>query len=392
MTDPAGKLHIRLDPDGVRIDSTRPVRAASLLVGRDIAQATRLLPALFSICAAAQAAAGAAAIEGALGLAADPRIAARRRHLVAAETLREHLWRILLDWPGVMGEPADAPTMARVMVGYGAWRKALTAGVELFAPGAALPAAQPAAGPAAEGARCGLAELGALRVFGRPPDAWLGQVAGLEALATWAGQTDTAAARLVHRTLTAGQAGLGRADVGALPPLTATDLDRCLDGADPAVDAFVARPTWDGQPRESSPLTRQLEAPLVQDLSRSFGNGLLPRLAAQLVEAARIMTGAAATAAEPTPGELPAGLGLAQVPAARGLLVHRVRLCDGRVTEYRILAPTEWNFHPAGVVAVGLAGLMEQADPADLEPLARLFVTAVDPCVDFELQLPGRYQ
>ena len=390
MTDPAGKLHIRLDPHGVRIDSTRPVGAARLLVGRDIAHATRLLPVLFSICAAAQAAAGAAAIEGALGLAVDPRIAARRRQLVAAETLREHLWRILLDWPGVMGEPPDAAAMARVMAGYGAWRAALTAGVDLFAPGAALPAAEPAAAPAAECARHALAELGALRVFGRPPDAWLGQVAGLAALATWAGQTDTAAARLVHRTLTAGQAGFGRAGVGALPPLSTTDLDRCLDGADAAVDAFVARPTWDGQPRESSPLTRQLEAPLVQDLSRSFGNGLLPRLAAQLVEAARIMTDAEATAAGPAPGDLPAGLGLAQVPAARGLLVHRVRLCDGRVTEYRILAPTEWNFHPAGVVAVGLAGLMKQADPADLGPLARLFITAVDPCVDFDLQLPGR--
>jgi len=388
MTDPAGKLHIRLDPDGVRIDSTRPVRAASLLVGRDIAQTTRLLPALFSICAAAQAAAGAAAIEAALGLAVDPRVASRRRRLVAAETLREHLWRILLDWPGVMGEPPDTAAMARVMAGYGAWRTALTAGVDLFAPGAARSAAQPAAAPAAECARRALADLGALRVFGRPPGDWLEQVAGIEALATWAGQTDTAAARLIHRVLTTGQAGLGRAGVGALPPLTTADLDRCLGGADPAVDAFVARPTWDGQPRESSPLTRQLEAPLVQDLSRSFGNGLLPRLAAQLVEAAQIMTGAEASAAGPIPGELPAGLGLAQVPAARGLLVHRVRLGDGRVAEYRILAPTEWNFHPAGVVAVGLAGLMAQADPADLGPLARLFITAVDPCVDFELQLP----
>ncbi len=378
MTNLAGKLHIRLDPDGVRIDSTRPVRAAALLVGRDIAQAAHLLPVLFSICAAAQATAGATAIEGALGLAVDPRIAARRRRLVAAETLREHLWRILLDWPGVLGEPTDAAAMARVMAGYGAWRTALTAGFDLSA-----------AEPAAEGARRGLAELGALRVFGLPPEAWLGQVEGLATLATWASQTDTAAARLVHRVLTARQAGLGRSGVGALPPLAVADLNRYLDGADPTVDAFVARPTWDGQPRESSPLTRQLDVPLVQNLSRSFGNGLLPRLAAQLVEAARIMTAAEATAAGPgpTPGELPAGLGLAQVSAARGLLVHRVRLCDGHVTEYRILAPTEWNFHPAGVVAVGLAGLMEQADHADLGRLARLFITAVDPCVDFELQL-----
>ncbi len=394
MTDPAGKLNIHFDPGGVSIRSTRPVRAAGLLVGRGITEATRLLPALFSICAAAQAAAGVTAIELGLRLAADPQIAARRRRLVAAETLREHLWRILLDWPGFLGEPADAAAMARVMAAYGAWRAALTAGGELFAPGAAVHAApEPNDAPTEAAARGDLADLGVLLVFGLPPGGWLGQVDSLAALGAWAERTDTAAARLLHRVLTAGQAGLGRSGVGALPRLTAAALNRHLGGADPETDAFVARPTWDGQPRESSPLTRQLDSPLVRDLTPHFGNGLLPRLAAQLVEAARIMTAAESPAPEPepTPGVLPTGVGLAQVPAARGLLVHRVRLCDARIIEYRILAPTEWNFHPRGVVAEGLAGLMENTDPADLGSLARLFIAAVDPCVDFELQLPGPF-
>ncbi len=78
-------------------------------------------------------------------------------------------------------------------------------------------------------------------------------------------------------------------------------------------------------------------------------------------------------------------MGLSQIPAARGLLVHRVRLAEGRVKDYRILAPTEWNFHPEGVVAAGLDAMAARSDGPELEPLARLFIAAVDPCVEFEL-------
>ncbi|WP_295447017.1 nickel-dependent hydrogenase large subunit [uncultured Thiodictyon sp.] len=382
MTNPAGRLRIQLHPGGVGITSTRPVQAARLLVGRDTAQTLRLLPALFSVCASAQATAAVTAIEQALGLTTNPNVAARRRQLVAAETVREHLWRILLDWPCSLSEPPDTPTMAAAMAADGAWRATLTAGCDLFVPGADAGTA-----PSTDPARLELANLSARQVFGLTPNTWLTQVDALPALLTWAGGTQTAAARLVRRVLAADWAGLGRSAVSALPELPAPDLDRHLAGAQPTVDAFVAKPTWDGAPRETSALTRQLDWPLVQDLTGHFGNGLLPRLVAQLTEVARGLTATYAvtgTPCPPPPG-LSVGVGLAQVQAARGLLVHRVRLAGEHIAEYRILAPTEWNFHPSGVVAAGLAGIMEHTAAATLEPLARLFITAVDPCVDFDL-------
>jgi coenzyme F420-reducing hydrogenase alpha subunit len=79
------------------------------------------------------------------------------------------------------------------------------------------------------------------------------------------------------------------------------------------------------------------------------------------------------------------GIGLSE--AARGRLVHAVDIADGLVRRYRILAPTEWNFHPQGAAARGLASIAAAA-PARREMLARLFVTAVDPCVGYELRLP----
>ena len=392
MTDPAGKLHITRDPDGVTITSTRPVRAAGIFVGRGVAETLRLLPALFSVCATAQSAAGCGAIEQALGLTADPETTALRRHLVEAETLREHLWRILLDWPGFLGEAADAAAMARVMHLSGGLRTALAGGADPFAPGATgiVPDRQ-----AADFDRGVLIELAADQVFGLPPAKWPGRVDRLDPLTDWAERTDTVAGRLVRQVIAAGQAGLGRSAIGALPPLAATELDRHLAGHDPATDAFVARPAWEGEPRETSPLTRQLDSPLVRDLTGHFGTGLLTRLAAQLTEVAGLLAvgpGATTDAADATVCPLPCGVGLAQVQAARGLLVHRVRIDGGRVAEYRILAPTEWNFHPQGVLATGLtelAGLVADTDPAALERLARLFIAAVDPCVDYDLQLPG---
>ncbi|WP_373507775.1 nickel-dependent hydrogenase large subunit, partial [Thiocapsa sp.] len=78
------------------------------------------------------------------------------------------------------------------------------------------------------------------------------------------------------------------------------------------------------------------------------------------------------------------GIGLGRVFAARGLLAHLVRVEDGRVRDYRILAPTEWNFHPRGVVARALESLPPGPEE-QLRRQAELLITAIDPCVAFTL-------
>jgi coenzyme F420-reducing hydrogenase alpha subunit len=80
------------------------------------------------------------------------------------------------------------------------------------------------------------------------------------------------------------------------------------------------------------------------------------------------------------------GEGLAAVQTARGLLLHRARVRDGRVADYQIVAPTEWNFHPDGPLARGLAGMA--ADDGDtLARRARLAVQALDPCVGCTIEV-----
>jgi hypothetical protein len=80
------------------------------------------------------------------------------------------------------------------------------------------------------------------------------------------------------------------------------------------------------------------------------------------------------------------GQALAWCEMSRGLLLHAVQLEAGtalrdaaRVADYRVLAPTEWNFHPQGTLAQALrAGQLDAAQ-------ARLATLALDPCVGFDL-------
>jgi hypothetical protein len=51
-----------------------------------------------------------------------------------------------------------------------------------------------------------------------------------------------------------------------------------------------------------------------------------------------------------------------------------------------VLAPTEWNFHPEGVVARALAPL-----PPDMDaPSLAWLMVAFDPCVPFFVQTPEK--
>jgi coenzyme F420-reducing hydrogenase alpha subunit len=367
------------------------VSASRIFVGKGIAETTVGLPTLFSVCATAQSVACAGAIETALGHAASPRCAQIRRMLVDAETVREHLWRVLLDWPDFLGAAVDAPAMARVMAASGRLRAALSVGADLMRPVAGDPV------PDLDTARDCLEELSSLsadHLFGEPPASWLDRTDSAHGLRTWAGETHKVAARLLNELDARGWAAAGRSAVPSLPVLSPAELDARLGAGD--VEAFVSAPTWDDGPAESSPYSRNLSNPVVAGLTEECGNGLLPRLGAQLVELAALQAGLLSgletlrsDTGLPTPDPivgLPAAVGIAQVQAARGLLVHRATLLGDLVADYRILAPTEWNFHPGGAVVAGLAALPD-VDDETLGRLAGLFITAVDPCVEYELTI-----
>lgn len=74
---------------------------------------------------------------------------------------------------------------------------------------------------------------------------------------------------------------------------------------------------------------------------------------------------------------------VAAAMTARGPLAHRVEVAEGRIAFYRIDAPTEVNFRTGGPAEAGLIG----APAANLAHAARLHILAIDPCVDFSLEI-----
>jgi len=75
------------------------------------------------------------------------------------------------------------------------------------------------------------------------------------------------------------------------------------------------------------------------------------------------------------------GQAIAWVEMARGLLLHWVQLdADGKVADYRVVAPTEWNFHPEGALARALRVL-----PAEDTASAWILAAAYDACVECQV-------
>jgi len=149
---------------------------------------------------------------------------------------------------------------------------------------------------------------------------------------------------------------------------------------------FVQRPTWHGQCAENGPWARLRHRRNHTNLATSIWT----RLTARWLELVEIAAADPQDTQQRAPllasGAMALGDGeaLAWCEMARGLLLHWVRVdAQGAVDDYRVLAPTEWNFHPQGT----LATLVAQLQPGDTGA-ARVLAAAFDPCVACAVAAP----
>jgi len=355
-----GKLEISLFPeDGrisrVEITSSRPLRLTKLFAGKTPDEALALIGSLYSVCGIAQKAVALGALEAALGLQAPDEVQKARGLAVWAETAREHILRIVMDW-GDGKPPKELPSIVAMP---GLVVKALG---ETFA----------------LGGQCEMEREVIETQIGFLQDFLEKEILGAhwsDGTEEWIAARETPMAERVYQIKARGWADLGdQAKTAPLPPMEAGLLTERF-----AYPDYVAKPDWLGDVCETTALTR----------SGVEGRGLLSRMAALVAELAAIPQclrnfldgqGEGATA------ECVKNWGIGQVEAARGRLVHGIRLANGKVGEYRILAPTEWNFHPEGVAAQSLTGL-EFEDETSLVEQARQLICAIDPCVAFEIKV-----
>ncbi len=366
MTGPAlldhleGAIRVSLTLRGERIArvdiaSSRPQLAQRLLKGCSAGEVAQRIARLYTLCGRAQRLAAEAALEAAAGETISAARLARREREVLAEQAREHLWHLLQPLPGQAGTAPDPTPLRRI--------------------------AQD--GESADTLAASLSQVLTEQVLGEPPTLWLSRDA--EALRRWCETAPTAPARRLAQLRRETDPAVWRTPL--LPALAAWGADTMRSLALQALGepSFCARPLWRGRPAETGVLSRLGDDPTLSAWLSGMGRGSATRLLARLVELARLATRLAA-GGPPVVRAWPLGEGMAVagVETARGLLLHVVRLEAGRVADYRILAPTEWNFHPEGALAEALAAMPGGAEPARL---ARQVVASLDPCVACRLEL-----
>ena len=385
-----GRIHITLGPDRtVRLRSGRPVHASQALIGKTPEEALKVIPLLFSVCGMAQSWTALSALREALAEPPpDPATESARDLLTQVETAREILLRLFRDGPALLNLPRPA---ADVFAYLGSLTRNFKHALFGDAPAFSLNTPEIGLKQSLIRVKQPMDQLRAFleeHVFGIPCETFPA-FSDTSTLMRWSQTQPTLAGQTVQRICDQDWIAQGNGP-DACPPLPNLDL-RALAARLNADDAqtFVATPDWRGECFETGPLARQWNHPLTTQLRQTFGVDLLTRQTVRLLELAtlpqrltalREQTAAPAVRhARPEPG-----VGIAGVEAARGRLHHYARIDDGKIRQYRILAPTEWNFHPRGSVVRGLSNIQARAHE-DRTRLAHLIIHAIDPCVAYEL-------
>jgi coenzyme F420-reducing hydrogenase alpha subunit len=383
-----GSIDLDLHWDGraiqrAQVRSSRPLTASRLLQGKTWRQAEMTVPLLFSICGRAQAVAAAGAIEAARGVPAPPAVALQRELRVAAECLQEYAWRILLDLPVLLGEAPQTERFValrrelQMVVGSSVaddpwWHAPIDdANVQRWRSASA----------------CLSASL-ADHVYGMTAAAWL-DLGTLPQIEEWMRTGASVPARLLAHVW---PSALGRSAVARLPQLDAAAAASALAQHIAADSHFAGTPQWGDAPAETGALARTAGHPLIRDALAECGNTVGVRLLARFVELALLdqrihrLSGGDIDLPRTGGAAIAPGIGLSATETARGILLHYVELQAEQVARYRIVAPTEWNFHPHGAFVEGMRGAEADSEQA-AQQAARLMAHALDPCVAYRVQV-----
>jgi hypothetical protein len=350
------------------ITGMRPVMGSGLLTrvlrGHGVEQVERTLGQLFSLCAHAHRRTARLAIHAAQRTAPSLLPEPPSQEL-CLRTALDHLRSMTMDWPH---HSSNWPTPCPV------------------------PLAQAQADMSDDQASATLHQLKTwleASVLHQAVDEWLVQHQSPEALLVWCQRhaaTVPPAQFLAdcHATATRLQTDYCPLDVlDPNPEQQALQL-RHIALALTEQASFAQRPSWQGQCAETGAWTRlrQRNAASRFCLDTSAGNNAWTRLASrwyELVELCADGQGPHSPGAQLSSGALALGHGqaLGWCEMARGLLLHWVQLdSTGRVQAYQVVAPTEWNFHPQGLLARALTQLAPQDSTS-----ATLLGQAFDACV-----------
>jgi coenzyme F420-reducing hydrogenase alpha subunit len=365
-----GKLIVR------KLASNRANGIIDAVTRLSVADVPQVLSRLFPLCGMAHAAAGLEAIEAALQIAVSPLQRKFRELMLLAEHGAALSWRIMMDWPPLLGGPPNTRGCAdirRAVIAVSAAAKChrwvRLGGVRLELNRGDL------AGAASELAHM---LLGLFPEAADPALTWPKLKRALQSGAS-------VPARLINTARVRMLADYGRHDRPLLPSVGAEWFSMHLESN----AAFGRAPTFDGMPAEVGPLAAQRH-PLIADAVADWGQTLATRLLAAALDApavARCVTNAVEGIGDDDPVEFDltrTGRGSGVVETARGPLAYSIDTASGRASRLRSAAPTEWNFHPDGPFVAALKCAPKTPDPIFA---ARLLAASFDPCVPLRIEL-----
>ncbi|UIK01442.1 nickel-dependent hydrogenase large subunit (plasmid) [Rhizobium leguminosarum] len=341
----------------VAVKANRPRGLTRMFVGRQPEEAPVLAGEVFSLCGFAQSVAARLAVLAAADLAMNDEERLGASAGLLAERIFETLRALILQWPTPLPERFAADAGRHL-------REALAASLAIISHAKAGRTSRPRLAAAAERLSAAATALG---IPGR-------------------GDTplpETACAAIL-RDVEDDHVFAGRRP----DPLTISDdaevVARLRDEA-----GYASLPHLSGRIAETGAYARSAsaglpEAPhLARRLRARIGDVRISLT--QLTALAR--TGDFDCASLACSGPTPGAGGYGAVECARGRLYHQIEIGgDGRLAAYRILAPTEWNFHPAGPFVETLLSSPVGADEAAVRSISRLAVL-FDPCVAFEINV-----
>lgn len=177
------------------------------------------------------------------------------------------------------------------------------------------------------------------------------------------------------------------------PPAEGTTVPHLRDGT---AYTWCKAPRLAGRPFETGAIARQLVRgqPLIRALVARGGGTVFSRVMARLIEMAALPLLMEQWVRQLEPGApwyaphgtLANGQSVGFTEAARGTLGHWLRVENGHIAGYQIIAPTTWNFSPRD--AAGVPGPLERAlegapvRPGEHTPLSvQHIVRSFDPCM-----------
>ncbi|MBU2966407.1 nickel-dependent hydrogenase large subunit [Amphritea sp. 2_MG-2023] len=388
MAELAGKISAELDWQagyivGLRLSSSRPKQMGRLFEGRRTTQVSRMIPLLFSACTVGQRLGFARAVERCRGVCVTEEVALGRQLLLQLENYRELLFRLVQHWlPATPSQLKILQSLQSLVVAMRQrWGHLLepVEPVPLSLDNRALKREQIAL---ADQLTQWLVPL--LGVAPEQLPEWLDRVTSASLFdAPLLRPLNELQERFAHIHL--------GSDLPSLPNWHQPKSRQILveSSAERQKQLFCATPRWQGRCCETgSYSTYRAE---LRGMRQQGWHELSCRYAAVLAhlsdipEMIRVLDSAGVKPVE-SQGVEPEVNGLGVVQTARGQLLHRVTLVEDVITGYDIVAPTEWNHHPQGLLAIKLQGVAT-ATASEALSLSRTMLLLADPCVEFDLRL-----